>query len=1090
MKKKILYLLIFSMILLGFNNDVITAEEKVTIDDPKIVGADTGSEGQDNNALAGGNTGKGQGACPNGLCLWNNSNEMAVEVKMVYVANNGMQEYHTEVWTNNKAANGTVTSNGNVMVYKDFLPSGGDDYLAMANAVDAFFLSNGGANAMTWYNQYANTSLETQDSNALNPATVGTRIISTPVLSTLDHGLYGHVTVKEIAQRYNELTNKSRFAAVIKLFMTEYTDVGIASMTTAQLAAMSNDMLAFLALNPFNGLGYNIIDFMKLLGLKFPNNVRKPQPSCPGGSMSLSNPSANCDDAIGGLTYSYSYTASGGSQGNVHRQYGIDQNAPGTGAYCKLFCQEYGTAVLPGALADSVQLGSYIVWPTSSTNTTNKFPDANNYPLKFSGKKSCKLVLMPDHNNFPGNGCLQDPVAEYMCIYDASKVSGSKYVCSRSTGNSIKYVGLTARDYAGVNYEKVRIANNNYFNEPSYCGNEKYGTESLKNNGKAGRSSYQLYKVDETAQYYNSNSYGIDNYSKYNKLIQNIETAARNAQTNCGKVTQGVLDTANSNRKCQVCTHYDNAGNCQYTSFQLCDDVVAAKELVQVCTDADTAYQEAVDATKYIENSIATCRSYITDFNYARNILNEIGLCGNFSASGDDYYHFTSKASISYKNGDYSVDGSLIKEESASIGCSGQCGGLSFKEKPDYTTFYTMDTPSILAGKVSQIENRTIVFTAETDVYGANSKYSYINKKKNEYSKSKLDSNYLEINTLSGELAKVLPTDYNIDIIDSSNNAIKYTMSLVDVTFGENNRFNVTNSGDYVCKYEMAKKNDGCVCPQDSKMPGKDLMGYVIEEPISCADAQIKYCDNNDEKKSDKPLFCPDMKTPLTGCLNTGIGYQACVDLVCPGEYKCKNTNGLRTGMDITDCVQTKRAQGLSLDQALNYCDSVVCPIGKTIIYRTIKLENPFPSMDADNTITQKNLKVHMFNNNVKGRYPGANWNGILTVYNKIRNNRSGRTEKNADGIVNNNSATTGTTIYQTKEPLYTFVLNGVTIKSIRDYNDKQTEGYNDFKLSCNKNNSAACISSFVHDARYGLVSGKCVDVDNRSGSFYTCMNN
>lgn len=1056
MKNKILYLLVLLLLLSNFN----TVSANVVGDDNY-----TGS-GQDNNAEAESGLGKGKGPCPNGLCLYNNANEAAVQVSISYIDNNGRTDYHTEVWTNNPNANGQKTSTGQVMIYKDFLPKGGN-YVDMANAIDNYFLSNNGAGANEWYNKYADTTLATQDSNALNPAEYGARIISTPVLRFNDHGNTNYLSVKEIAKRYNELTNKGRFDEIAKLFTTEYTDVGI--------------MMPDGTINPlfvaslFNGYGYNIIDFMKLLGIKSPLN-KKPQPSCPGGSMNTSNPSADCTEVLGGNTFTYSYTASGGGQANVHRQYGIDQNASGTGAYCKLFCQEYGTAVLPGALVTSIQLGSYSIWPTSTSNETNRFL-SDNYPLKFSGRKECKLVLMPDHNNFPGNGCLQDPVAEYMCLYNGTKVAGSKYVCGKTYASSIMGVGNTT-DYAGVKYENVRIGNGAYFNKPDYCGKPKETLKTIKcsNNAPMCKSAYTIYKVEKLNKYYNSdnNINGRANYTYYKQLIDKIENAAYNAKNACEKVTQSTINLANSNKTCPYCPTQVQNGMCiGGYKWSTCQDVLDARAAVNACASANNAYDAAVNATKSIEDSIEKCKSYITDFNWAREILNEIGLCGNFSASGSDYYNFSSMSSISYENGEYEVKGSLDKEVDSSISCEGQCGGLGFKIKTDYRQLFELDTPAILSGKVSQIENRTINFVASETVYALNSDYSYIDKEKNKYSKKPLGSNYLAIKSLDGGLAKVLPTDYSLDIVNSKNEAIKYEMSLTNTSFGENNKFNVTNNGDYVCEFEVSKKTDSCICPQDSKMPGKDLMYYVANDPISCADAQIKYCDSGDSPEYND-LYCPDMVTPLTSCLKTGIGYDACVKLVCngDGEYKCKNTNGLRTGMDITDCVQTKRAQGLTLQQALDYCDSVVCPIGKTIIYRTIRLENPFPSIDADSTVSQTGLKIGMFNNDIKGRYPGTNWNGVLTVKNKIRNNRS------ADG----------TSIYQTKQPLYTFVLNGVTIKNIRDYNDKQKEGYNDFTLECKKDKHAGCISYvFVHNSSLsGLTGGTCRNISLNSG-FYTC---
>ena len=783
---------------------------------------------------------------------------------------------------------------------------------------------------------------------------------------------------------------------------------------------------------------------------------REEEPAaCPNGIMSLNQGNTSCDQTLNGIENDYySYTATSGSLSYVHQTYGMDQNAPATGDYCKLFCNEFGKSTLPGALVDALQLGSYAIWPTSKENQTNKFTE-NSYPLKLSGHKECKLVLMPDHGNFPGTGCNEDPVAEYVCLYNGSSIAGSKYVCDRSGGNTTLVVRGATKDYSGVqSYENVRIANRNYFNEPSYCGTPKEANGSVA----CRKGAFTKYKITETSQYYNSGS----RYTYYDKLIKDIDEKAKAAGEACEAFTPEVEAMANRYDMCDV----TNAQGI-VIGRDLCDDIKDARSIRSSYESAVSAYDSAVNATASIETSITICEDYIKDFNRARLILHEIGLCGNFSVgNANTYYQFDSTASYSFTSGKYNdLGGALEQEVPASYGCSGQCDGMNFNIKDNYLTLSMLDTPGILAGKVSQIENRDITLTATDVVYKSTSNYSYINKKTNDYSKIKLNQNFLEILTKNGDLARVLPTDYNVPIINSENNALQYELRLLGVHFGEDMKFSVNGGNDYICKYEVTKKPDGCECPPDTKMAGKDLMYQVINDPISCADAQEKYCDSGEEKEYDP--YCPDKSTPLTGCLKTGIGKEKCIQLLCTDTYKCKNTNGLRTGMDITDCVQTKRAQELTVKQALDYCDSVVCPLGKFIIYRTIRLENPFPGKEISKIAPG-------FNNDVIGRYPGTNWNGKELVKKKIRNNRS----------------TSGTTIYNKKEPLYSFTLTGTTIKSIRDYNDKQTEGYNDFKLSCNKNNSAACISSFVHDARYGLVSGKCVDVDNRSGSFYTCMNN
>ena len=184
----------------------------------------------------------------------------------------------------------------------------------------------------------------------------------------------------------------------------------------------------------------------------------------------------------------------------------------------------------------------------------------------------------------------------------------------------------------------------------------------------------------------------------------------------------------------------------------------------------------------------------------------------------------------------------------------------------------------------------------------------------------------------------------------------------------------------------------------------------------------------------------------------------------------CPNTNNVNDeDMDgkLLACVETKVAQGVSYNTAVQTCEKLVCPLkGINIIYRVIDLDNPFPSYDADKTISQSGLKKGMFNDNYKGRYPGTNWNNQTTVKTKIRLNRS----------------VDGDSVYK-KEPLYEFVLTPQLIKQIRK---GYAKNYSDFNLQCKINNSSACISNFVHSSISGLVGGTCKNVTK--DNFYTCI--
>ncbi len=279
-------------------------------------------------------------------------------------------------------------------------------------------------------------------------------------------------------------------------------------------------------------------------------------------------------------------------------------------------------------------------------------------------------------------------------------------------------------------------------------------------------------------------------------------------------------------------------------------------------------------------------------------------------------------------------------------------------------------------------------------------------------------------------------------------------------------------------------------CPDDSATPGKDISNcmlthsydYCVKE--NCSGSELIYCempdgsykditdcwnengqDENAKKVCSANVGCINNYCPSTSslgdsynyrkdpdyasCLSGGGSADYCMNLVCNPDcvgnncdYVCPNDSDY-PGMDISSCVYRERGSGKNLAQALDICKNE-CDTGKAkIIYRTISLENPFPSKDADSTVTQ-NLRIGMFNDTIKGRYPGANWNGEQLVKNKILNNRG----------------YDGSAIYNEATPLYTINLDAKAIKAIRSYNKRQVDGYADFTLNCT--DGAYCISSFL----------------------------
>ena len=459
------------------------------------------------------------------------------------------------------------------------------------------------------------------------------------------------------------------------------------------------------------------------------------------------------------------------------------------------------------------------------------------------------------------------------------------------------------------------------------------------------------------------------------------------------------------------------------------------------------------------------------------------------SLSNQQIYPFNVEASVSWH------DGNKVKTAKVS------------KSKPKYKRSLSGDVLKLTA----------------TVVYSLSDHFNqYISKKDYAVSSNKPNASYVDIGYANLSL-------------DRKAESGTYNLSIKTTNLGARTNFvSSSKNQEYTCKYKTVKFDspyecpegtmnpgadlyaamlnehityaeavdkycnmDSCICPENSKMAGKNLVGYLSS--MSCSDAQNKYCDydgacltcpsgtanegmvlkcpNGDcngaistmcEKEiiseddvcddadgDSKYCPAPNDDINISACISAGMSYSECVNKLCNGnkKYTCKNTNGVGGKMDITACVQTKVAQGLSVNEAIDACDMVICPLGKTIIYRVIDLANPFPSYDADKKVTQTGLHKGMFNDNLRGRYPGSNWNSETVVKKEILNNR------NVDGD----------SVY-TSKPMYVFELNSNTLKTIRKYN--KNKKYDDFNLKCKNNNSTACVSSFVHNKAYGLTGG------------------
>ncbi len=746
---------------------------------------------------------------------------------------------------------------------------------------------------------------------------------------------------------------------------------------------------------------------------------------CPLGTMVKTNPGMSCIPKKGGVNVEgFSYTATGGTRADVHVEYGEERALAGN-AYCRVYCEESGAATMPGAFGETLQIGSYMIWPTSESNSSSKFYK-NAYPLKFEGKLTCKIGILPDEN-MPYS-CKKDPIEEYSTLYNYLK---KRY--KNSTYQRKSVVGTLEKMR-----EKITTSVTEAPNKKTY---EAWCTSAYDNASWA--SSYD-YKYSRAKELMNEAA------KKYSAAMKAVNDYTGEKEYPCGP---------NDSQKCVI---------------------PAYKALL----DAEAAAKKVYDAKKAIvdaiEEGIENCTNYTYNFELARQILLTYKECAEYNASSD-LYDFSSSASFNYKDEEYDVGNIYPEKNSTStegemsgnkglIDDSYKTAGLKFEELKKQENKNVGELTNI----VNTIKTREFSIY-KSDTYMLETDYKYLDKDKLKYKKNNSGlSNYISFDNT------VIPTSYKNEI------GKEYWLTISNIKFGMAGfgSDELGNGTTYACPVQFTKTRtpDTCICPEGTENAGKDLTCYIKDSNTTCEDAKVQYCNNSSIEIPEEcggDLYCdaPMDNISIGSCINSGGTRASCIQQFCPGadDIECPNTNNVDdpTMNDrLRDCVAVKINQGISRADAIKACEQLVCPYknGKRIIYRTIRLENPFPSMNADATVTQKNLKIGMFNNTIKGRYPGSNWNGVTLVSKKIRNNRE----------------ISGTSIYQKKEPLYTFVLNRVTIQRIRDYNDKQKEGYNDFKLDCKINNSAACVSYFVHNTAYGLASGDCYKNTSKN-DFYKC---
>ena len=744
------------------------------------------------------------------------------------------------------------------------------------------------------------------------------------------------------------------------------------------------------------------------------------------------------------------------------------------GSYCNLFCLENSAQqIFPGNVRPAVSSGTYIIWPTSEATLSSTFK--NHYPLKFSGQKTCYVVMSGTGN--PVN--TTDINAVYNNLVSAV----------------VNQYGSFARRY----YESSRLnggCDHIYRNEPGgACGASYNEMMQAKNNLDNYRNSDTYKNALREQQEVNSNNSNLCEHDTASHRAGGVPCTG----DYCTEI--GYFCSDPDSEPCRIikqqCEQQTKSGCTVGTSRSLS---AASQAALTEDMRLESIYNDKVNKYNSCQEEKNACNAYTESVNKVIQFANEIKSCATYtpscSGSSCEIYNFATNVDLSWGDTEYGrtiYDSELEKTINYSLSINGDGDLINVDSSSRFDAIKTnVNTLITQVRRVTDtrqiIANVGVTYSLPTS---GNLLYNYVVKRNDRYvSQTEMpssDANYTTIGFSN------LPISFN------ANPTIKYNLILSNIKFGDNGgQYTPSN---YVCNYEVTKTlPTSCICPVGTKYEGKDLSSIIIDKGITCYDAQQNYCDIERTTCPDDPSidltscisdfdyftcydkycrsditktkYCPDKPgIELSTCLNN-YSYSYCYNLLCVDPdisedgYKCKNTLGVDGEMDITSCVYTKMAQGLSLNDAINECDSLICPLsGLRIIYRTISLENPFPGKNISN-------KVLGFNDDVKGRFPGTNWNDLTLVRKHILTSRG----------------YDGSAIYQ-EEPLYTFVLNTGTINAIRRYNETReaSGGYADYTLDCKLSHSRACISDFVHNPDLsGLVGGVCSSATGRS-NFYLC---
>lgn len=517
---------------------------------------------------------------------------------------------------------------------------------------------------------------------------------------------------------------------------------------------------------------------------------------------------------------------------------------------------------------------------------------------------------------------------------------------------------------------------------------------------------------------------------------------------------------------------------------------------------------------KIVGSELVVYKKDITNFNKIGNVeLNNDGVSNSFEVSkkskfkiNDEINRFYNHATGEVINRKINTDMNLFVDRGAGV--------ISFGSNDDTKTKYELEISEIDTGNVEfnniikqekyvcyyQITNSSCV-CPEGTVRAGEPLYEKLTKGKTcaelqvtECNKCKCDDNsdYPGKIVLEGEEA----TKEACDEIKYSDKCYKTTCTYV--VNGEKKEIPTSQ-----CISEQKKagltEGEAIIYCREKLCPVCVDKNGDLQDLQECMDAGNTY-------SMCKYLKCPNSLCPngicnscsknctwkLTKKSKTSIEYsKSCSDgkdcgyikLSCPGgnnkmnnaeDCVKKQLNSKIKGNTISAALTSGLITNNDVQTAFNACRSEVCPYsGSKIIYRQIDLNDPFPGKEHKGTNTNDALKLSNNNQSIRTRTPGYNWNSKTVIESKILNARGAK----------------GYELYN-KDPLYIIKLTPSTMKKIRAYN--KNNSYNDFNLKCtNKNQSAACISRFLHENTVNNLNVKDFIVSSYDGknSVNTCNN-